>query len=35
MWVNRLGERSDLPRAGELQDLRTLPAVLDGLLPTG
>lgn len=35
VWINRLGERSDLPRAGELQDLRTLPAVLDGLLPTG
>ena len=29
VWINRLGETSDLPRAAELPDLRGLAAVLD------
>jgi 2-haloalkanoic acid dehalogenase type II len=29
IWINRLGERSDLPRAGELPDLSKLPETLD------
>jgi 2-haloacid dehalogenase len=33
VWINRLDERSDLPRAGELRDLARLPEVLDELLP--
>jgi len=33
VWINRLHERSDLPRAGELKDLARLPEVLDELLP--
>jgi 2-haloacid dehalogenase len=33
VWINRLGERSPLPRAGELSDLTTLPAILDALTP--
>jgi 2-haloacid dehalogenase len=31
VWINRLGESSDLPRAGELPDLGDLPQVLDEL----
>lgn len=31
VWVNRLGESSDVPRAAELPDLRDVPRVLDGL----
>lgn len=33
VWINRLGEKSDLPRAAELRDLSRLPAVLDELVP--
>jgi 2-haloacid dehalogenase len=33
VWINRLGERSDLPRAGELTDLSALPDALDALVP--
>jgi 2-haloacid dehalogenase len=33
VWINRLDERSDLPRAAELKDLARLPEVLDELLP--
>ncbi len=33
VWINRLGERSPLPRVGELSDLTTLPAILDALTP--
>ena len=33
VWINRLGERSQLPRAGELVDLATLPSTLDALTP--
>jgi 2-haloacid dehalogenase len=33
VWINRLGEQSDLPRAAELTDLRELPAVLERLAP--
>jgi len=32
VWINRLGERSDLPRAAELPDLSQLPDILDGLV---
>jgi 2-haloacid dehalogenase len=32
VWINRLGESSDLPRAAELPDLARLPEVLDGLV---
>jgi 2-haloacid dehalogenase len=31
VWINRLGESSELPRAGELPDLGGLPQVLDEL----
>jgi len=31
VWINRLGESSDLPRAAELPDLGGLPQVLDEL----
>jgi 2-haloacid dehalogenase len=31
VWVNRLGEKSALARAGELTDLTMLPATLDSL----
>jgi 2-haloacid dehalogenase len=34
VWINRLHEESDLPRAAELKDLARLPEVLDELLPT-
>jgi 2-haloacid dehalogenase len=33
VWINRLDESSDLPRAGELFDLGRLPATLDSLVP--
>jgi len=33
VWVNRLGEKSDLPRAAELPDLAGLPDTLDELVP--
>mgnify|MGYP000247646627 FL=1 len=32
VWINRLGESSDLPRAAELADLSELPDVLDRLV---
>jgi 2-haloacid dehalogenase len=35
VWVNRLGEESELPRAAELRDLSRLPEVLDELVPIG
>jgi 2-haloacid dehalogenase len=31
VWINRLGESSDLPHAAELPDLAELPDTLDGL----
>ena len=33
VWINRLAERSDLPRAAELVDLAGLPQALEGLVP--
>jgi 2-haloacid dehalogenase len=33
VWINRLNEESDLPRAAELKDLSRLPDVLDEVLP--
>jgi 2-haloacid dehalogenase len=33
VWINRLDESSDLPRAGELFNLAALPAALDALVP--
>jgi 2-haloacid dehalogenase len=35
VWINRLDEQSDLPRAAELPDLTRLPSVLEGLLAEG
>ena len=35
VWINRLGEESELPRAAELPDLAGLPDALDGLVPAG
>jgi hypothetical protein len=35
VWVNRLGEESELPRAAELRDLSRLPEVLDELVTIG
>jgi 2-haloacid dehalogenase len=35
VWINRQGEVSDLPRAGELTDVSGLPDLLDGLVPPG
>jgi 2-haloacid dehalogenase len=32
VWVNRLSESSDLPRAAELPDLTHLPDTIDGLM---
>ena len=32
VWINRLGETSDLPLAAELPDLSRLPETLDGLV---
>ena len=33
VWINRLGEASELPRAGELTDLTALADTLDRLVP--
>jgi 2-haloacid dehalogenase len=33
VWINRLGETSDLPRAAELPDLAELPDTLDRIVP--
>jgi 2-haloalkanoic acid dehalogenase type II len=33
VWINRQGESSELPRAGELSDLAALPDTLDRLVP--
>jgi 2-haloacid dehalogenase len=33
VWINRLGETSDLPRAAELPDLAGLPDVVDRIVP--
>src|SRR5262245_3913988 len=33
VWINRLAETSELPRAAELRDLSRLPDVLDDLVP--
>ena len=33
VWINRLGETSELPRAAELTDLAALPDTLDRLVP--
>jgi 2-haloacid dehalogenase len=33
VWINRLGEQSPLPRTAELNDLASLPATLDALIP--
>ena len=33
VWINRLGESSDLPRAGELPNLAPLPSALEALVP--
>jgi 2-haloalkanoic acid dehalogenase type II len=33
VWVNRLGETSELPRTAELPDLTRLPDTLEGLVP--
>ena len=33
VWINRLGELSDLPRAAELPDLAALPGTLKALVP--
>ncbi len=33
VWINRTGETSDLPRAGELTDLNGLAETLDGIVP--
>jgi 2-haloacid dehalogenase len=33
VWINRLAEISDLPRAGELSDLSGLQGVLEALVP--
>ena len=33
VWINREGETSDLPRAGELPDLAAAPDLLDALVP--
>ena len=32
VWINRLGESSELPRAAELRDLADLPQTLEGLV---
>ena len=34
VWINRLGETSEMPRAGELPDLRGLPDLLEELVPS-
>lgn len=33
VWINRLGEKSDLPRAAELPNMTSLPDTLDTLVP--
>jgi 2-haloacid dehalogenase len=33
VWINRIGEHSDLPRAAELPDCADLPNVLDRVVP--
>jgi FMN phosphatase YigB (HAD superfamily) len=33
VWINRLSELSDEPRAAELNDLADLPATLERLVP--
>jgi 2-haloacid dehalogenase len=33
VWINRLGDHSDSPRAAELADLRDLPETLERLVP--
>jgi 2-haloacid dehalogenase len=33
VWINRLHEESDVPRAAELKDLSRLPDVLESLVP--
>jgi 2-haloacid dehalogenase len=33
VWINRLGEATNLPRDAELTDLTELPDTLDGLVP--
>jgi 2-haloacid dehalogenase len=33
LWINRLGETSELPRAAELPDLEQLPPTLEHLIP--
>jgi 2-haloacid dehalogenase len=33
VWINRIGELSDAPRAAELPDCSALPATLDRLVP--
>jgi 2-haloacid dehalogenase len=33
VWINRLGEESELPRAAELPDLASLPETLERLVP--
>lgn len=35
VWINRLGERSELQRAAELPDLTDLPATLDRVAESG
>lgn len=35
VWVDRLGETSDIPRAGRISDLRALPDTLEALVPAG
>jgi 2-haloacid dehalogenase len=35
VWINRLGESSDLPRAAELPDLSALPDTLDRVIAGG
>lgn len=35
VWINRLHETSDLPRAAELADLAPLPETLEALVPRG
>lgn len=34
VWINREGERSDLPRTAELPEMGSLAAVLDDLVPS-
>ena len=35
VWINRLGETSDLPRAAELSDLSGLAGTLEALVSAG